>query len=271
MKAETRLNKILKMDDSNLKRLKLISFCLIHCVPNSPIQNKAMAEQDRLWELGYTSNNSAKQNLKNRTGDKKMNKKPEIEIKTEWAHDTYPDISYLGEFTSTKPNTAYIDRKMSTLVNPNKTIDKVFNTEQELNQYIEKIENFDISFDSWENENNTFECNHDDFAELPFDCNYGRNDYRYIKSTNYENPEQEEYQYIISDTKELEKICDGKIWFEGCKVSLFVDNVEIASSSLWGIPSNDTDEYRKEIEVDLTAEVKQEAKETLKTLKKVKL
>jgi hypothetical protein len=52
MKAETRLNKILTMEDSNVKAGKLFVFCC-RTLSHSPIWEEAHAEWERLWKLGY--------------------------------------------------------------------------------------------------------------------------------------------------------------------------------------------------------------------------
>gem|GEM_PF-6996898 len=50
MKFETKLNKILAMEDSNLKLAKLIGLGLQLGIFNKDIIKK---ETDRLWNLGY--------------------------------------------------------------------------------------------------------------------------------------------------------------------------------------------------------------------------
>lgn len=52
MKAETRLNKILAMEDGNTKATKLFIFCC-KTLPGSPIWTRAHNEYNRLWNLGY--------------------------------------------------------------------------------------------------------------------------------------------------------------------------------------------------------------------------
>jgi hypothetical protein len=53
MKPATLLNNIMKMEDSNLKLMKLFGFCLTKSLSTSSLWNIANSEFNRLWDLGY--------------------------------------------------------------------------------------------------------------------------------------------------------------------------------------------------------------------------
>lgn len=53
MRNDTRLNKILKMEDSNLKIMKLFGFNMTNVLPHCELWEIAKKEFDRLWENGY--------------------------------------------------------------------------------------------------------------------------------------------------------------------------------------------------------------------------
>ncbi len=53
MKPENALNKIMKLEDSNLKLMKLFSFSCNKAVSGGKLWQTAQNEFDRLWQLGY--------------------------------------------------------------------------------------------------------------------------------------------------------------------------------------------------------------------------
>ena len=53
MKSETALNKIMKLEDSNIKLMKLFSFSCNRAVSGGKLWQIAQNEFNRLWELGY--------------------------------------------------------------------------------------------------------------------------------------------------------------------------------------------------------------------------
>jgi hypothetical protein len=52
MKIKTQLNKIMQLENSNLKLSKLSTLSL-KCFSNSPIQKEIIKEYDKLLSLGY--------------------------------------------------------------------------------------------------------------------------------------------------------------------------------------------------------------------------
>ena len=53
MKSETVLNKIMQLEDGNLKLMKLFSFSCNRAVSGGKLWQTAQTEFNRLWELGY--------------------------------------------------------------------------------------------------------------------------------------------------------------------------------------------------------------------------
>lgn len=52
MKTKTQLNKIMQLENSNLKLSKL-SLLALKCFSNSPIQKEILKEYDKILDLGY--------------------------------------------------------------------------------------------------------------------------------------------------------------------------------------------------------------------------
>ena len=53
MKSETMLKKIMKLNDGNVKLMKLFSFSCNRAVSGGKLWQAAQNEFNRLWELGY--------------------------------------------------------------------------------------------------------------------------------------------------------------------------------------------------------------------------
>ena len=202
--------------------------------------------------------------------------KKQIEIKVEWLDDNDPDLSYLGEYTSNRPGTCYIDRKTEVLVDPNVEIIKKLDNESEYDELIDELSNFgieyyeDFEYDEDDNVVNWF-VNYSYWEELPYSTTYDRNSYRYVKSFNYTNPEKDEYQYVIADNKLLEDYNRGNWYMRGCSVSAYYKGIKLAENSLWGLDSTMTESDDQEVIDDLTSEVMDEAKKVLEDLKNVEL
>jgi len=202
--------------------------------------------------------------------------KKQIEIKVEWLDDNDPDLSYLGEYTSNRPGTCYIDRKTEVLVDPNVEIIKKLDNESEYDELIDELSNFgieyyeDFEYDEDDNVVKWF-VNYSYWEELPYSTTYDRNSYRYVKSFNYTNPEKDEYQYVIADNKLLEDYNRGNWYMRGCSVSAYYKGITLAENSLWGLDSTMTESDDQEVIDDLTSEVMDEAKKVLEDLKNVEL
>jgi len=202
--------------------------------------------------------------------------KKQIEIKVEWLDDNDPDLSYLGEYTSNRPGTCYIDRKTEVLVDPNVEIIKKLDNESEYDELIDELSNFgieyyeDFEYDEDDNVVKWF-VNYSYWEELPYSTTYDRNSYRYVKSFNYTNPEKDEYQYVIADNKLLEDYNRGNWYMRGCSVSAYYKGIKLAENSLWGLDSTMTESDDQEVIDDLTSEVMDEAKKVLEDLKNVEL
>ena len=202
--------------------------------------------------------------------------KKQIEIKVEWLDDNDPDLSYLGEYVSSRPSTCYIDRKSEVLIDPNVEIIKEFDKESEYDELIDELNNFDIEYYEdfeYDEDDNIVKwfVNYSYWEELPYSTTYDTNSYRYVKNFNYTNPEKDEYQYIIADNKLLEDYNKGNWYMRGCSVSAYYKGITLAENSLWGLDSTMTDSEDQEVIDDLTFEVMKEAKKVLEDFKNVEL
>jgi len=56
--------------------------------------------------------------------------------------------------------------------------------------------------------------------------------------------------YLAQNYKRIEGLNTNDWWFLGCVVTVYSNNVEVGSDSLWGIESDSGDEYLREIEQD---------------------
>lgn len=194
-----------------------------------------------------------------------MTKKQKFDIKVKWEDDMQPDLSWLGGYKSAKPKTAYTDRKNNLLVVPDRIVTKDFKTEEEYNKYISELEDIDIYWYEEIDENN-WHVEHDFYKELPFSCRYERNTFQYIESFNYPKPTDEELEYIIQDTKQLESF--GYDWnMRGCTVTASLNGIVLGGDSLWGLDSTMTEKEDQEVINELTENAITEAKNQLKELK----
>jgi hypothetical protein len=157
--------------------------------------------------------------------------KTKLDINVKWEIDENPDLDFLGIYTSKIPNTSYVDRKRSVLVIPQKDLE----------------------------------------IELPFDIDFRHQDYEYIKSFNYENPSEEEYQYIFQDVQLLEGYNNQKWYMRGCIVTASLNGIELAKESVWGLDSTMTESENQEVINDLTSQAEESAKEKLGLLQSVEL
>jgi hypothetical protein len=92
---------------------------------------------------------------------------------------------------------------------------------------------------------------------------YRHNDYRYFKPPvgNYLGvPKDELIKYCIQDYERAEALNRGEWGYTGCIVTMYVDGLEVASHSVWGIPSDEDKSELEATEQDLIAECKSEAK-----------
>ena len=197
-----------------------------------------------------------------------MTTKQKFDIKVKWEDDENPDISYLGEYKKDKPKTAYIDRKHDLLVIPSRRMVKTFDTYEQADDFNQELEDLNISTDFWqeENENGKFDVEYVFYKELPFSCHYERNDFQYIESFNYPKPTDEELEYIIQDTKQLESF--GYDWnMRGCTVTASLNGIVLGGDSLWGLDSTMTEKEDQEVIDELTSNAITEAKNQLKELK----
>jgi hypothetical protein len=157
--------------------------------------------------------------------------KTKLDINVKWEIDENPDLDFLGIYTNELPKTAYVDRLRHILVIPQKELR----------------------------------------IPLPFELNYYRNEYEYIKSFNYENPSEEEYQYIFQDVQLLEGYNNQKWYMRGCIVTASLNGIELARESLWGLDSTMTEDEDQEVIDDLTRQAIISTKEKLALLQSVEL
>jgi hypothetical protein len=160
-----------------------------------------------------------------------------FDISVKWQNDENPDLSWLGEYKNKQPDVAYVDRKNNLLVVPSRRI------------------------------SDGYGLTHPYFQELPFDCRFEGNDFQYIETCNYPKPEEDEYQYIIQDVKELEDYNNNQWYMRGCVVVASLNGIKLGSSSLWGLSSTMTESEDQDVVKDLTAEAAEQAEENLKMLK----
>jgi hypothetical protein len=88
-------------------------------------------------------------------------------------------------------------------------------------------------------------------------------EYRYFKPhvENYEGVLNDDLiKYCIQDYERAEALNRGEWGYTGCIVTMYVDGLEVAAASLWGIESDSGDDYIQVVEQDLIAECKSEAK-----------
>ena len=200
-----------------------------------------------------------------------MTKKFDINVK--WEDDDNPDLSWLGEYKSNRPDTLYIDRQHDVLINPNVSLTKDFTDEKEHDDFIDSLDEFEIPYDDdydyEEDENGNITkrtVRYDYWEELPYSCYFERHSYEYIESMNYrESTTAEEYKCFIDDAKRLERY--GRDWnMRGCIVTASLNGIELGSGSLWGLESDMDDDQEKQFIDDLTAEAIDEAKKNLAEL-----
>jgi hypothetical protein len=187
-----------------------------------------------------------------------------FDISVKWQNDENPDLSWLGEYKSKRPEVAYVDRKNNLLVVPSKDVEETFNTESDCLDKSQALDEIEVS--NW-TEDDLTTLHHPYFQELPFDCRFERNDFQYIETCNYPKPEEDEYRYIIQDVKELEDYNNNQWYMRGCIVTASLNGIELGSSSLWGLSSTMTESEDEDVVKDLTAEATEQAEENLKMLK----
>jgi hypothetical protein len=202
--------------------------------------------------------------------------KNKLDVNVKWEIDNDAQLDWLGVYTSNRPDVVYIDRKNDLLVDPGNLVFRTFDTENECLDFESELDNLDIWYNEGYEESpegGTIQWNisYPYYEELPYDCRYDNNSYRYVESFNYPHAEKDEYQYVISDNKMLEDYNKGFWWMRGCIVTVSSNGVELGNASLWGLDSTMDDSEDQGIIDDLTDEAKEEAKKTLAILQNVEL
>ena len=201
-----------------------------------------------------------------------MTKKQKFEIKVKWEDDNEPDLSWLGGYKGVKPKASYVDRKHNLLVVPDRRMTKSFDTYEQADEFNQELEDLNISTDFWqeENDNGKFDVEYVFYKELPFSCHYERNTFQYIESFNYPKPTDEELEYIMQDTKQLESF--GYDWnMRGCTVTASLNGIVLGGGSVWGLDSTMTKEEDQEVIDGLTESAITEAKDQLKQLQSMRV
>lgn len=80
--------------------------------------------------------------------------------------------------------------------------------------------------------------------------------------------EQADIQYAVEDWERFEEYINGYLCALGCVVTVFVNGVEIADASVWGVESDSDGEYFNEVEADMLFEALVSAKEDLDRLRR---
>ncbi len=187
---------------------------------------------------------------------------PKFDISIKWEDDDSPDNSWLGEFKGREPaDEAYINRKTGVFVNPEIMLTKEFETFLEANSFMKDLDDLDISYSDWgDEEEGGITVEYPYYEEVS--SNYRRNEYEYYVSCNFPHPKPEEYKYFIQDFHRLEDYGEG--WNSmGCIVTVSLQGIELGHNSLWGIESDADDECKREVEQDITAGAIEEAKKNL--------
>lgn len=196
-----------------------------------------------------------------------MSTKFDIEVK--WVDDENPDLSWLGEYKSNRPDIAYVDRKNDIVVSPSRYVTEKFENIADAEDRFNYLEDeLEIACDLNEDD---FSVTHPALKELPFSCRYGRNDYRFVETCNYPDGNDDELDYIIQDVKQLEDYNDGDWYMRGCIVTASINGIKLGDASLWGLDSTMTEEEDNEVISDLTWQAEQEALNKLSILQNVEI
>ena len=218
-----------------------------------------------------------------------------FEIHVKWEADTYPDLSWLGEYTD-KPSGLYVDRKLGYIFNDDDQV-----TDQ---QRVYKAEEFDrsvavrddiarylLSKDGYHCQE--FEVEEADglIAVAAFDCvqfykqglsTMGWGEYRYFQSpderynltSRWKADHPEEYAELMAKhgseeayaahclAEDYQRMVDynkGNWYMQGCVVTVTLDGLEVGYDALWGIES-DAGDLHQEVEAQCVAEAKAQAR-----------
>jgi hypothetical protein len=185
-----------------------------------------------------------------------------------WEYDNSPDSSFIGEWTDrAAPWT--VDRENGWLLGEyTPETELVFFNKEDMNRCADKLEvkgyevsTFTTNYDDKQTEFTVFFLGHEVLARN-LRKTYERHAYRYFVPPNsYEDVTQEErVKYILQDYERADDYSKNLWDYTGCIVTMFVDGLEVAAASLWGIESDSGDDYIHEVEQDLIAECKSEAK-----------
>lgn len=191
---------------------------------------------------------------------------PKFDIHVKWVDDDSPDNSYLGEYKSRlTTDEAYINRKTGVFVVPGiEWVEKTFDTQEQADKFMEELRELCIDSDDYE-EGDKVVVRHEYYQEIS--THYSRNEYEIYVSCNYQHPKPEEYQYFIQDFERLESYGDDW-WSMGCVVTACLNGVELGQASVWGYESDMDEEYKREVEQDVTSMAIVDAKKNLEGLLK---
>lgn len=197
--------------------------------------------------------------------------KNKFKINVKWEVDESPDLDWLGKYTDKTPSTAHIDRKNNLLVIPNRKETVHFSNYDDYEKFMNELEELEISY-TWEEkeDDSDYHIEYNYYQKLSdHHKRYGNGQYRFLVSTNYEEADESDYDCIIEDYEELEDYNDGKWYMRGCIIDVLLNNIELGSSSLWGLDSTMSEEDDKSIVMELTDQAIQIAEENLKMLKEI--
>ena len=169
-------------------------------------------------------------------------------VMVDWQPDTDPMLDWLGQFSSNPGSKFFVDRETGLLYFPDgRTHDTgitIQNDYRRVNQYwIPSTNHLPHDLKNWAHVSEE-------------DCQ--------IEIAKYGSLEQTDIHYALEDWQRHEAY--GQTWeMAGCMATAYVNGIEIAGESLWGIES-DAIEHREEIEQELVVAVLQGAEQHLRDL-----